>query len=231
MANTQFAVIGIGQFGEAIARTLSKNGAEVMAIDIDEDRIDAISKDVAYAVALDATDKNALLSQDIRNFDAVVIAIGEDLEQLLLCAVNLMDLNVKRIIVRAKNNIARKILLKLGLNEIFSPEIEVGSVVAEKLLHPNIISFLQLPDHYQVAEIKPPAKTIGQTIETLNLRDDFNLSLITIKNKKETVIEDEIRLEEHIMGVPGNKTRIMENNYLVVFGKKEDIGKFIEINS
>jgi len=165
MANNQFVVIGIGQFGEAIARTLSKNGAEVMAIDIDEDRIDAISKDVAYAVALDASDKNALLSQDIQNFDAVVIAIGQDLEQLLLCAVNLIELKVKRIIVRAKNNVAKKILQKLGLSEIFSPEIEVGGLVAEKLLHPNIISFLQLPDNYQVAELKPPAKTIGQTIE------------------------------------------------------------------
>jgi len=231
MANNQFVVIGIGQFGEAIAKSLSKNGAEVMAIDIDEDRIDAISKDVAYAVALDASDKNALLSQDIQNFDAVVIAIGQDLEQLLLCAVNLIELKVKRIIVRAKNNVAKKILQKLGLSEIFSPEIEVGGLVAEKLLHPNIISFLQLPDNYQVAELKPPAKTIGQTIETLNLRDDFNLSLITIKNKKEINNQGQIELEEHILGVPGKKTLIMENNFLVVFGKKEDIGKFIEINS
>jgi len=231
MANNQFVVIGIGQFGEAIAKSLSKNGAEVMAIDIDEGIIDAISNDVAYAVALDATDKNALLSQDIQKFDAVVIAIGEELEQLLLCAVNLIELNVKRIIVRAKNNIAKTILQKLGLVEIFSPEIEVGGLVAEKLLHPNIISFLQLPDNYQVAELKPPAKTIGQTLETINLRDDFNLSLITLKNKKETLVQGQTQLEEHITGVPGTKTVIQENDFLVVFGKKEDIGKFIEINS
>ena len=97
MPNNQFVVIGIGQFGEAIARTLSEKGAEVLAIDKSQEKVDYIANDVAYAVALDSTDKNALLSQNIQNYDAVVIAIGEDFEELLLTAVNLIELNIKRI--------------------------------------------------------------------------------------------------------------------------------------
>ncbi len=99
MPNNQFVVIGIGQFGEAIARTLSEKGAEVLAIDKNQEKVDYIANDVAYAVALDSTDKNALLSQNIQNYDAVVIAIGEDFEELLLTAVNLIELDIKRIIV------------------------------------------------------------------------------------------------------------------------------------
>lgn len=89
MANTtsKFAVIGMGQFGQAIARKLAMRGAEVLAIDIDPQLIDDIADEVAYAVALDATDPKALSSQNIGDYDGVVIAIGTNFEQLTLCAV------------------------------------------------------------------------------------------------------------------------------------------------
>ncbi len=230
MAESQFAVIGIGQFGEAIAKSLTKLGAEVLAIDIDEERVDYISNEVSYAVAMDASDRKALLSQNIQNFDAVVIAIGDDFEQLLLCAVNLLELNVKRIIVRAKGDASRTILEKLGLKEIFSPEAEVGALVAERLINPNIISYLQLPDNYQIAELKPPSKTIGQTIEELNLRDAYNLSLITMKNEVMLEKDGKSESEQHIIGVPSSNRVVRENDYLVLFGKRKDIEKFIDIN-
>lgn len=230
MTNNQFAVIGIGQFGEAIAKSLSHLGVEVMAIDIKEERVDYIAGEVAYAVAMDATDKKALLSQNIQSFDAVVIAIGDDFEQLLLCAVNLIELEVKRIIVRAKGKTSRTILEKLGLKEIFSPEADVGALVAERLINPNIISYLQLPDQYQVAELMPPRRAIGQTIEELNLRDAYNLSLITIKSEIEIDVNGAVKSEQHIVGVPTSNTVVKENDFLVLFGKKKDIEKFIEIN-
>lgn len=81
----KFAVIGAGHFGTAIAVTLSKKGAEVMVIDTNQDKIDAINDEVSYAVCLDATDKKALMSQDIKDFDAVVVAIGQNFEARLLC--------------------------------------------------------------------------------------------------------------------------------------------------
>ena len=88
----KFAVIGIGHFGRAMAISLSKRGAEVMVMDLDEEKIDSINDKVAYAVALDATDKRALIQQEIADFDAVVIAIGENFEARLLCATILMDI-------------------------------------------------------------------------------------------------------------------------------------------
>jgi trk system potassium uptake protein TrkA len=231
MKNNQFAVIGVGQFGEAIAHSLSKKGAEVMAIDKSQEKVDYIANDVAYAVALDATDKKALISQNIQKFDAVVIAIGEDFEELLLCAVNLIELNVPRIIARAKGKINRKILEKLGLKEIFSPEIEVGAVVAERLLHPTMVNFLNLADNYVITEIKAPKSIIGQTLEEIQLRESYNINLVTIKNEVQELNGKEMITRQHIKGVPHRDTIVEENDSLVIFGSNKDIEKFIDINS
>lgn len=140
MKGYKYAVIGLGLFGTAIAKKLAKKGAEVLAIDNNEDHIDEIKDEVAYAVCLDATDKKALKSQNIEDYDAVVVAIGENFEALLLCVVYLQELNIKRIIARANGIHQRKILEKIGIKEILSPEDEVGNVVAERLLNPNLLS-------------------------------------------------------------------------------------------
>ncbi len=231
MNRKQFAVIGIGQFGEAIAKSLSKKGAEVLAIDSSQERIDYISSDVSYSVALDATDKNALMMQNITDFDAVVVSIGEEFEQLLLCVVNLIELKVGRIIARAKGDANKLILQKLGIKEIFQPEFEVGALVAERLMNPSIVSYLQLPDGYSIAEITPPKSIIGRTLGDIRLRDKYRINLITVKRESEVESDsEEKKTEFHIAGVPKSTTVIRENDNMLVFGKDSDIEKFIEIN-
>ena len=133
MSANKFAVIGLGQFGTAIARTLSERGAEVLAIDNSLEKIEAIKDDVAYAVQLDATDKKALLAQNIKDVDAAVVAIGENFEGLMLCSFILIDLKIKRIIARAMGPSQRQILEKMGIKEILSPEDEVGANITETL--------------------------------------------------------------------------------------------------
>ena len=160
MAENKFAVIGMGRFGTAIAQTLSQRGAEVLAIDNREEKIEDVKDDVSCAVTLDSTELKALKSQNIQDMDAVVVAIGENFEALLLTTVLLMELNVKRIIARANGKHQRMILEKLGIREILSPENEVGTAGAERLLNPNIITSLQLPDGYEIVEIKTP-KELG----------------------------------------------------------------------
>ena len=230
MKNRKFAVIGIGQFGEAIAKSLSKKGAEVLAIDSNQEIVDYISSDVSYAVALDATDKKALIMQNIQEFDAVVIAIGEQFEQLLLCAVNLIELKTKRIIARAKGDANKVILQKLGINEIFQPEFEVGALVAERLVNPSIISYLELPDGFSIAEIKPPKSIIGRMLGDILLRDKYNINLISIKRDFEVMEGKEVKTESHLTGVPQSNTVIKEHDNMLVFGRDTDIERFIEIN-
>lgn len=226
----RFAVIGLGQFGESIARTLSDSGAEVLAIDIDLDKVEAIKDDVAYAVALDSTDVKALKAQNIQDMDAVVVAIGENFEGLLLTTVLLLELEVERIIARAANAQQRMILEKMGIEEILSPEETVGKTVAEMLLHPNMKSFLPLPDDYEIVEINTPSRVVDQTISEIGLREKYNLNLITVKRLYDEKVEGQLQQVEHIIGVPRADTFLKETDIMILLGKSKDVNKFIEVN-
>ena len=226
----KFAVIGIGHFGRAIALSLSRKGADVMVIDTNYERIEQISDDVSYAVTLDATDKKALLSQDIRSFDVVIVAIGENFVQRLLCVAVLMDLNVKRIVCRAMGHNQRMILEKMGITEIISPEDEVGIAVARRLMNPNVISYLELSDDYCVMEITAPKMICGLPLGKIDMRDKYKLSLITIRREYMENRKGQETIAKHVLGVPDTKTVIQEKDTLILFGRNRDIEKFVEIN-
>lgn len=229
--NGKFAVIGLGRFGMSIARTLADRGAEVIAIDNDLEKIEDIKDDVAYAVALDATDIKALTAQDIQQVDAAVVAIGEDFEALLLATAHVLDLKIKRVIARAANVQQRMILEKIGVKEILSPEETVGRTVAEILLEPSFRSYFDLPDDYEIVELKMPKRIVNQTVRDIGLRENYNLNLITIKRifEEQKGNGEEIQAQ-HIIGVPGPDTVVHESDMLIIMGKSQDIKKFIEIS-
>lgn len=226
----KFAVIGLGVFGNSIARTLAERGAEVLAIDNDTEHVDAIKDEVAYAVSLDATDIRALEAQNVQDMDAVVIAMGQDFEAVLITAANLQELNIKRIIARASNKQQRRILEKMGVQEVLSPEGEVGKTVAERLLQPSIRTFLPLPDNYEIVEINTPKGIANKSLAKISLREKYNLNLITIKRFFEEIQDGKPTEVEHIIGVPKADTVIYATDILILIGKKQDIKRFIEIN-
>ncbi|MDR2408977.1 MAG: TrkA family potassium uptake protein [Bacteroidales bacterium] len=227
----KFAVIGIGHFGRAIALNLSRKGADVMAIDSNYERIDQISDEVSYAVTLDATDKKALLSQDIKSFGVVIVAIGANFEQRLLCVALLLDLGIKRIICRALGRNQRIILEKMGITEILSPEDEVGTSLARRLMNPSMLSYLDLSDDYSIMEIIAPKHICGVALGKIDLRDKYKLSLITIKRAFTEIHKGVTTETQHVLGVPDTKTIIEEKDTLILFGRNRDIEKFVEINN
>lgn len=229
MAN-KFAVIGLGRFGVRIAKTLSEKGAEVLAIDIDPERVEFIKDEVAYAVALDSTDKRALLSQDIQKMNAVVVAIGENFEALLLTSAVLKDLKVKRVITRSSSPTQKTILKQMGMQEILSPEEEVGSAVAQRLLNPDVLTFFQLPDGYEIVEVVSPKGVSNKSIQDIKLREKYHLNLITIKRDFEEMLDGEVVKKSHTIGVPKASTTLFDGDLLILMGLRRDIQKFIEIN-
>lgn len=226
----RFAVIGLGRFGTTIAKTLSARGAEVIAIDTDGQRVDSLRDEVAFAVQLDSTDIKALRAQNIQDVDAVVVAIGQDFEALLLTVVMLTELGIERIIARASSNQQRKILQRMGIEEVLSPEDEVGISVAGRLLNPDLVSFFELPDHYQIVEVKTPSKIANKTVIEIELRNKYNLNLITLKRAYEIKKGTNLITEYHILGVPKSDTVLYDSDYIILLGKDIDIERFLDLN-
>lgn len=230
MVFSKFAVIGVGRYGANIAKRLAEKGAQVFCFDNSEEKIEAIKDEVAFAVSLDTTDQKALASQNIVEMDAAVVAIGENFEATVLTCVHLMDLGVKRIIARASGAHQTLILEKIGITEILTPEDEVAFVVREQLLNPSILSFLQLPDDYEIAEIKPPKGTIGRTIDDIDFRNKYKLTLVTLKREYDVKKDGDYCVEKHVVGVPNSDTVIESRDTLVVFGTAKHVQRFIDIN-
>lgn len=226
----RFAVIGMGRYGAEISRRLASKGSEVYAFDNNADRIELFKDDVAMAVALDTTDKRALQAQRIHEMNAVIVAIGENFEATVLTVMNLIDLGISRIIVRASGENQKRILKALGIQEILAPEEEFATLVAEQLVNPNITAFLQLPDNYEVAEVKTPRGVTNRTVDDLDLIERYNLTLITIKRCYEEEVEGEVVRTEHILGVPKPETVVYDSDTLVVFGTLGNVKRFIEVN-
>lgn len=229
----RFAVIGVGKYGSEIAREIASKGAEVLALDVDSEKIEALKDDVALAITLDSTDKKALIAQDVPKIDAAVVAIGENFEATVLTSLNLLDLKIPRVIVRANGENQRRILKNLGITEILSPESEVATSVAEKLINPSIQAFLQLPDGFEIAEIKTPVKLANRTLQDIRLNQKYDLTLITLKRAYEMKDKDgeESQIEEHIIGILKAETMIYETDTLIVFGSMKNIQRLIEVNS
>ncbi len=229
MASRRFAVIGLGRFGTSVALTLAKKGAEVIAIDINPDRIQDIHEEVAHSIAMDATDIKNLRAQNLQDVDTAVVSIGRDFESSLLCTVQLQELGIKRIITRAMTQTQKKIMEKMGTKEVISPEIEVGVSVAERIMNPGILTFLQLPDDYEIVELSTPPTVIGKTLADIDIRKRYHLNLITIM-RAQTIKEKGEKPQKSIIGVPGADTKIIEGDTLVLMGKTNDIKRFIDVN-
>lgn len=226
----RFAVFGAGRYGTQIALALTAKGAEVFTFDSNAARSEQLKDEVALAVTLDSTDKKALLAQNVQEMDAAVVAIGENFEATVLTALNLLDIGVKRVIVRASGDNQRRILKSLGIEEILSPESEVATNVSESLIYPNIRGFLALPDEFEIAEIKAPRACIGRTLGEIELVKRYELRLITLRREFQDDTAEEGRCE-HIIGVTKSDMVLESTDTLVVFGKLHCVKRFLDVNS
>lgn len=226
MKSMRYVVIGIGKYGSRIALEMAGRGAEVFAIDCVEERVEDVADDVAIAITMDSTDPKALRSQKLEGMDAAVVAIGENFEATVLTTLNLMDLGIPRVIVRASGRDQERILRKLGIEEILAPETEFAGIVAERLMNPNLRGFLELPDDYEIAEIKAPTGCVGRTLGDIDLTNRYELRLITIRRTYNEQGED----QEHLIGIPRPDTTVEKTDTLVVFGTLGSVNRLLEVN-
>lgn len=207
----QFVVIGCGRFGQSVAIKLAELGSEVMVVDDNEEIIQSISDKVTYAVQADATDENALKALGIRNFDVAIVTIGSDIQSSILVTLMVKELGVKHIVAKAQNPAHAKVLYKIGANRVVFPEKEMGVKIAKSLVSSNVLDLIDLAPEYSIVEIKMKDEWIGKSLVDINMRRQFQVSVIAIRRNDELDINvepDRILMKDDVLVIVGNNSDI-----------------------
>ncbi|WP_280768896.1 potassium channel family protein [Salipaludibacillus daqingensis] len=214
----QFVVIGLGRFGGSVCKELIEQGNEVLAMDMDEQKVNDYSRIVTHAVVADSTDEATLRSLGVRNFDFAVVAIGDNLQASILTTLLLKEFEIKNVWVKAKNNYHQKVLEKIGADKVIHPESDMGRRVAQQMSDENVIDFIELSSDYSIVELIAVSKLEGKTLIDLDIRARFGITILAIKNG------DDINVS------PDPDYRITAGELLIVIGHNKDIKRFEEVD-
>ena len=212
--NQEYAVIGLGRFGSSICKELSNEGMNVLAIDIDEQKVNEFKDIASYAVIADATDEQALKDIGIKNFDHVIVAIGENIQASILTTVILSEMGVKKITVKAQNDYHEKILQKIGAHQVVHPERDMGRRLTHSFISNNILDYLELSEEHSIVEVIASRKMIGKSLVELNIRAKYGCNVVAVKRGDDIIISLDAQFT------------IQANDVLIVIGRDEDISKF-----
>lgn len=206
-----FAVIGLGRFGTSVALTLFDMEQEVLALDVDASKVEAIKEHVTLAVQADMRDERAFAQLGIQNFDVVIIGIGGDVQSSIMAAAICKELGCRQVIAKAANTLHAKLLQKVGADKVLMTEREAGVRMARSLVSDSLIDYLELSDQYSVSEINVPKKWIHHSLSELRVRNRYNLSVIAIRREESIIVK-----------IDPNEN-LQEQDILVVLGENQDI--------
>ncbi|QWB99349.1 TrkA family potassium uptake protein [Mycoplasmatota bacterium] len=215
MAKQSFAVIGLGRFGRALVEELIKLEAEVLVIDKDYEKIEKVAKALTNTVCLDSTDVEALREVGISNYDKVVVATGMDVDNSILTTLILKDLGVKEVFVKIQSEYHAKVVEKLGVDHehLIWPERSTGIRLAKVLVSNSFLDYFELDDDYSFITIKATKKVIGKNLLDLDIRKNYNVTIVAI------------RRENKIM-IPSSKSPFENDDELLLVGRNDYIKKF-----
>ncbi|WP_374527365.1 TrkA family potassium uptake protein [Acinetobacter sp.] len=177
----QFAVIGLGSFGATVATELVELKHDVIGIDSNKKYVENISDVLTHAVIADATDEHVLNELNIQNCDAVVVAIGEDIEASILCVLHLKNLGIEKIWVKAKSESHHMILSHLGINKIIHPEEDMGVRIAQSLSYPMVSRYMSLEDDRYIVKVEIKDNLHGLRLQTIS---EYNTEIKLILHKR-----------------------------------------------
>lgn len=222
----QFAVIGLGRFGSAVAETLAERGQQVIAIDSNEELVNNMMDSVTKAVCLDATDEKAVKAVGIDNVDVAICGIGTNMENSILITLLLKDLGIPEIICKATNLAHKKALEKIGATKVVLPEKDTGRRVADTLVSSShmVLDHINLSGDSSIIEIVAPDEFAGKTLRELEIRSRFGVNVIAvIKKSKKISKKGEETEEERINITPQADDIVEKEDVLVVFGENDKI--------
>lgn len=213
--NYQFAVIGLGRFGRAVCSTLHRLGYEVLATDVNEKNVSQVLTEhiAAHSLQLDSTDPAALKEAGIYEFDTVIVAIGNYIQESIITTLNLKEGGVPHIVAKASSEVHCKLLHRVGADHVIFPEYEAGCTLARSLTKPSILDRFDLDPDHSIVEVIVPDEFHDKTIHELQLRNRYGLNLLAVSQDGKFQIN------------PDSRKRLEKGSAMVVIGCNKDINR------
>ena len=215
MAKKSFAVIGLGQFGISVVKELIDNGADVIAIDIDEDAVKRIAADLPTAFVADSTDEEALKELGVQDVDAAIVAYGSNKEASVLTTVILRELGIEQIIVRVDDDHYIPIMKKLGATEVIAPQKAAGIALANRLGNTDYKDFYKIDNKFSIVSIIINPSFVPATLIELNTKIKFGVSIVLINRNGRSF-------------VPGGNDSLLPDDTIYAVGSTKEIKDFRE---
>lgn len=212
-------VLGLGSFGEALARRLAKNGCRVTGVDRHRERVEQL-KDVLYeAVIADASSREAIAQLNIAQASSVIISLGESIEPSLLAALHCKELGARHIVVKGVTADHARLLQHLGVERIVFPEKETAEILADHTTWPNVIDYLAIDPEYSFVEFSVPDSLVGQTLAEADLRKNYGIWIVGVKDA----------LTSKLKMFPGGDHRLTDDQLLLVVGKQDHVERMRDV--
>lgn len=212
----EFVVIGLGRFGGSVCKELHRLGHQVLAIDIKEEKVNAVLTDSTRAVIADASREEVLKLLGVGNFDYAVVAIGDNMQASIMCTLLLKEMGVENVWVKAQNANHKKVLAKIGADRVIQPEYDMGIRVANQIQSGKLQEYIELSEEYSISELDISKRLANKTLNELNIRAKYGCTILAIKNGEKVNIS------------PSAEDKLYEGDMIVVIGKNNDIKRLEE---
>ena len=207
----QYAVFGLGSFGESVAIALQGLGCEVIVVDDDMERIEDIANSVSYAMKADFGDPDVVRSLGTKNLDGVVVAVADNMEASIMATLVCKEIGVPYVISKAKNDLHATVLKKIGADAIIFPEKEMGVRLAKNLMSANFADWIALSPDYSLVETVIPRGWIGKSLQDLDVRRKYGINVVGIK------------VGEDIEVNPNPETALEDGMVMILVGANKDL--------
>ena len=216
-----YVIIGLSSFGRYLAQFLSEKSFNVIGIDSDENKVNQVKGFVGKGIVTDAKDLETLQKIGVQKADGVIVSLGEKVDDSMVIIYHLKKLGVKTLYVKVLNDDHAKIINLIGDAEIIFPEWESAFKLAQRIDNPNILDFVPISDEYSILDWAPTAKFIGKTIGESDLKDKYNVMVISV----EETVPNRTKL------IPKSNHIIKDSDVLVLIGRNEDLEKLKKLKS
>lgn len=227
----KYVIIGLGNFGASLAEKLTAMGNEVIGVDNNMTKVEAMKEKITHAINLDATDYNAVSNLPLKDTDIVIVGIGEDKGANILATALMKQLHVKRLISRAVSPLQEMVLEAMGVDEIIHPEEETAERWSKKLNLEGVVDSFEITGEYSIVETEIPKEYDGRTLEDIGLKRNYNIIVLTtIKITSEKNQIGSFKKISNVQGVASAKTKLYQGDIMVLYGNNRDIKKLLVDN-